>query len=133
MKQQGGSKKTYCIDTGLINTTSFKASQDKGRIMENAVYIELKRREKDIYFSKEGKECDFLINVKDNIQTAIQVTLTLEDETTRKREIDGLLLALNKYELQSGTIITLDEEENIVQANKSITVKPLWKWLLNNE
>jgi len=132
-KQQAGSKKTYGIDTGLINNTSFKTSQDKGRIMENAVFLELKRREKETYYNKEGKECDFLIKEKDKITQAIQVTLTLEEETTRKRELAGLLHTMNKYGLQQGTIITLDEEETITKDNKTITIQPLWKWLLKKE
>ena len=132
-KQQAGSKKTYGIDTGLINNTSFKTSQDKGRIMENAVFLELKRREKETYYNKEGKECDFIIKEKDKIAQAIQVTLSLEEEKTRKREIAGLTHAMNKHKLTTGTIITMDEEEKIAIDNKTITIQPLSKWLLEKE
>lgn len=129
-KQQAGSKKIYGIDTGLINNTSFKISKDTGRIMENAVYTELRRRGKEIYYNKKGKECDFIIKEKDQITTAIQVTLALKEETTRKREITGLTHSMNKYGLKKGSIITLNEEGQITADNKNIAIHPLWKWLL---
>lgn len=132
-KQQAKSKKIYGIDTGLINSTSFKTSQDKGRIIENIVFLELKRREKETCYNKEDKECDFLVKEKERIIQAIQVTLTLEDETTRKREMDGLIHTLNKYKLTTGTIITLNEEGKTNYNNKTIIIQPLWKWLLEKE
>lgn len=131
-KQQAGSKKIYGIDTGLINSTSFKASQDKGRIMENIVFLELKRREKEIFYNKEGKECDFLIKDKDKISDAIQVTVSLEDEKTFLREISGLLYAMNKYGLESGTILTMDEGSVSLAVQKEIRIESLWRWLVNN-
>ncbi len=132
-KQQAKSKKIYGIDTGLINSTSFKTSQDKGQIIENIVFLELKRREKEIYYNKEEKECDFLVKEKERIIQAIQVTLTLEEETSRKREMDGLIHVLNKYKLTTGTIVTLNEEGRTSNNNKTIIIQPLWKWLLQKE
>ncbi|KKL14794.1 hypothetical protein LCGC14_2512100 [marine sediment metagenome] len=133
VKQQARSKKIYGIDTGLINSTSFKTSQDKGRIMENSVFLELKRREIDTCYNKEGKECDFLIKEKECITQAIQVTLSLEEETTKKREVEGLKYSMNKYKLPKGTIITLDEEGKITVNNQTIIIQPLWKWLIDKD
>jgi len=133
LKQQAGIKKTYCIDTGIINTTSFRTSQDKGRILENAVYTELRRREKEIYYNKEGKECDFLIKEKGMISAVIQVTLSIEDESTKKRELAGLMYSMQKYKLSEGTIITIGEESRIIHDRNTILVQPLWKWLLSKE
>jgi len=133
LKQQAGLKKTYCVDTGIINTTSFRASQDKGRILENAVYTELRRRDREIYYNKEGKECDFLIKEKGRISAAIQVTLALEDESTKKRELTGLIHSMKKYNLNEGTIVTIGEESRIIHDGKTIHVQPLWKWLLSKE
>jgi predicted AAA+ superfamily ATPase len=133
LKQQAGSKKTYCIDTGIINTTSFRTSQDKGRILENAVYTELRRREREIYYNKEGKECDFLIKEKGRISAAIQVSLSMEEESTKKRELTGLMHSMKKYNLNEGTIVTIAEESRFIHDGKTIHVQPLWKWLLSKE
>jgi len=131
VKQQSGSKKIYGIDTGLINSTSFRASQDLGRMMENLVFLELKRRGLDVFYNKEEMECDFLIRHKERIIHAIQVTCTLSDEAVRKREIAGLVHAMNKYKLDTGTLITMSDERITLPGTHQIQVWPLWKWLLN--
>jgi len=56
----------------------------------------------------------------------------MSNEKTRKREIDGLIDAMNAYKLQSGLIITDDTEEEIIENEKKITIIPAWKWLLAN-
>ena len=65
-----------------------------------------------------------------NITHAIQVTDNLLNLSTRKREIEGLKAAMDKFNLSEGTIITLDAEENIIEDNQKIHVIPYWKWLL---
>ena len=98
--------------------------------MENVVFLELKRREKEVFYNKEGKECDFLIREKERITNAIQVTVSLEEETTRKREISGLAYAINKYDLSGGTILTMNDEPDTISGYQHILILPLWKWLL---
>jgi len=129
-KQLIANKKVYSIDTSFINNVSFKISEDYGRILENVVFIELKRREKEIYYHKDNKECDFVIRDGLNIVEAIQVTKNLSSEETKKREIEGLIEAMNKYKLKNGLILTDDEENEFIIENKKIIVKPIWKWLL---
>ncbi|MFO7676998.1 MAG: hypothetical protein R6V50_01245 [Thermoplasmatota archaeon] len=64
------------------------------------------------------------------ITHAFQVTETLSDPSTRKREIEGLRGAMDTLNLNEGTIITLDTEETIKVNTKKIYVVPYWKWLL---
>lgn len=129
-KQIRNEKKIYCIDQGIINATAFKFSNDDGRILENTVFIELKRRKKELYYEEDKSECDFLIKTGLNIHQAIQVCTSLGDEKTKKREIKGLLDALNKYNLNEGLIITKSHEETLGIDKKKIIIKPLWKFLL---
>jgi len=128
-KQLGSIKKLYCIDNGLLNTVSFKFSEDRGRLLENLIFIELKRRNKKVFYNKDTYECDFIIQEKDKIIEVIQVTekLTMENE---KREIGGLLEAIKKFNLKKGLIVTADEERDIELEGKKIRVIPVWKWLL---
>lgn len=130
-KQLINQKKVYVIDTGLANAVSFKFSEDKGRILENVVFIELKRREKEIYYHHVNNECDFIINNKGKITQVIQVTDNLSEEKTRNREIAGLLDACKTYKLKTGLILTNDEEEEFEQEGVKIIIKPIWKWLLS--
>lgn len=123
-------KKVYFIDTAIAKILGFRTSEDHGRILENMVFMELKRRNLEIYYHRENKECDFVIRNGYNIAEAIQVTQSLENPDTRKREIEGLFEALETYDLSEGLILTDDTEDKIEIDEKKITVKPIWKWML---
>ena len=128
-KQLGSIKKVYCIDNGLLNTVSFKFSDDFGKLLENLVYIELRRRNEQIYYSRKNYECDFLIVRKNKVSLAIQITKKLDDEN-EKREINGLLEVMNDYKLKEGILLTEEQEEEKIIKGKKIKVIPVWKWLL---
>lgn len=128
-KQENSLKKIYTIDIGLANKIAFKFSQDFGRLLENLVFIELKRNNKEIYYHKNKYECDFLIKDGLKITKAIQVTQELNHEN-KKRELKGLLEAMNNHNLEKGLILTQEEEDEISIDNKIIEIKPIWKWLL---
>jgi hypothetical protein len=129
-KQIINDRKTYCVDTGIVNAITSKFSENIGRAIENVVYIELKRRKSDIFYYKGKKECDFLVRRGMKIIEAIQVTQTLSDLKTKERELAGLLEAMDKFNLNTGLIITQDQEDKIKVGKKTIKVVPLWKWLL---
>jgi predicted AAA+ superfamily ATPase len=123
-------KKIYFVDAAIAKILGFRTSEDYGRILENIVFMELKRRNLEIYYHRENKECDFVIQNGYNITEAIQVTQSLENPDTRKREIEGLFDALETYNLKNGLILTDDTEDEIKMGDKKIFVKPVWKWLL---
>jgi len=131
-KQDTYTKKIYAIDTGLINKISFNFSENIGRLYENLVFIELKRRNKYIYFWKDKSdyEVDFLVTEKNKVTSLIQVTYDLSNLKTKEREIRGLLSGLNEFKLKTGTIITKDLEKEETIDGKIIKYIPLWKWLL---
>ena len=129
-KQIMNPKKSYFIDTGLVRRVGFSFSDNLGHLLENLVFIELLRRGKTIYYHNKGQECDFVLVEGKTVTTAIQVTYAMPNEKTRKREIDGLLDAMNAYKLQSGLIITDDTEEEIIENEKKIAIVPAWKWAL---
>jgi len=128
-KQLANPKKIYCLDTGLVNSISFRFSENKGRLIENLVYISLIKEKKEIYYHRENYECDFLIKEGMKIKHAVQVTLSLKDETSRKREIRGLVEAMDAYNLKEGLIITEKEAEIISLDKKKIVIKPIYEWL----
>lgn len=128
-------KKIYFIDHALARNVGFRFSDDSGRLLENIVFIELKRRFQKIYYHREKQECDFVIQQGIKIVIAIQVCHSLSDDETRKREITGLLDALHTYSLSEGWILTESEEktEKILVNNKRyiIHIMPAWKWLIH--
>ncbi len=129
-KQIVNDKKIYAVDTGLVNSSSFQFSENRGSLLENAVFLELKRRQKEIFYFEEKKECDFIIKSGRNITHVIQVTDNLSNPSTRKREIEGVKYAMDQFNLDEGTIITFDTEETITEDSKKIHIIPYWKWLL---
>ncbi len=123
-------RKIYCIDTGLGNAIAFKFSENVGKLMENAVFLELKRREKEVYYWKGKGEVDFIIKEGLKVTQLIQVSYDIEDIETRKRETTSLLEAMNEFKLKEGQIITWDNEDEEKIEGKKISYTPLWKWLL---
>jgi uncharacterized protein len=97
-------------------------------LLENLVFIELKRRGKEIFYFKEKYECDFLIREGIKITSAIQVCYELT-ENNKDQEINGLVEALDKFNLKEGYILTLNNEQEIIINNKRIKIIPVWKWL----
>lgn len=133
-KQIQNPKKVYFIDQALAVSVGFRFSSDTGRLLENIVFLELKRREHNIYYHNNKKECDFILKKATKITTAIQVTVSLDNPMTKEREIAGLIDAMQEYNLTSGTIITNDTsaEETVIKNGISykINIVPIWYWLL---
>ncbi len=133
-KTEVSKSKVYLFDTGYINFLA-KESEDKGRILENIVFIELFRRaeeieNKNIYFHSDQKsECDFVITSRGKVSQAIQVCYKLNSEN-RQREIDGIQSAMSKFRLSEGFILTHDQSEIINKDGKKIIIMPVWEWLL---
>jgi len=126
-----GPKKIYAVDTGLAKNLSAAFSEDRGKLLENAAYLELRKRhgQDSVFFYKGVKECDFVVREKNALTQAIQVAYSL-DSDNMKRELDGLLEALDKLKLNNGLIITHDQEDELNVNGKKILVKPAWKWML---
>jgi uncharacterized protein len=129
-KQIQSNKKCYMIDSALIRMAGFRVSEDRGRLLENVVFLQLRMRSKEIYFHKEKKECDFVVREGNRIVQAIQVTTSLSDPDVRNREIEGLMEAMKAYQLQEGIILTENEQDKIRINEVVIFVMPIWKWLL---
>ena len=116
--------KIYCIDNGLRNSVSFKFSKDEGKLAENLVFIELQRRDKDVYYWKGKNEVDFIIKTTDQSLIAINVCY---DNDIDEREIKGLLEFKKEFKkVKELILITKDLEKE----EKDIKFIPLWKWLL---
>ena len=131
-KQIQNPRKIYCIDNGFVTEIGFKFSENKGRILENLVFLELKRNEDEIYYFSEKGECDFVIRDGTKIARAIQVCYDLNQDN-REREIKGLAEAMNKFKLKEGLILTYNQEDELKEDGKKIVIKPVWKWLLEKD
>ena len=128
-KQQVSPKKAYSIDNGFSNNNSASFSKDNGKMLENLVFLALRRKYKEILYFQEKRECDFVIKEKEKITKAIQVCFDFNEET-KNREISGLLEALKEFKLKHGLILTYNQEDEFKIDSHIVRVMPVWKWLL---
>ena len=130
-KQLNSPRRIYIIDTAFSAISGFSLSPDKGRILENIVFIELRRSGNEIFYFTGDQECDFILKDKKKITGAIQVCYEFTNEN-RDRETGGLLKAMAEFRLTQGIILTYDQEDTLNSEGKTIIIKPVWKWLLDN-
>ena len=122
-------RKVYAIDNGLINANSLSFSQDNGRILENAVYIHLRNMGTKMYYFKEKNECDFVLFDKEKCTTALQVCYEINADN-KTRELDGLLEAMQFFNLEEGLIITQNQKDTIKTKNKTIYLIPAFEYFM---
>jgi len=122
-------KKMYCIDNAIIGTNAFSFSENKGRLLENLVFLELKRQSSEIFYHKNNFECDFVLKKGTRITEAIQVCYELNPDN-QEREFNGLLSAIQDFHPDKAVLLTYDQEEKITYKTKKIQILPVWKWLL---
>ncbi|MEM5811657.1 MAG: ATP-binding protein [Candidatus Aenigmatarchaeota archaeon] len=127
-------KKIYVVDNGL--TKNIRFSQDYGKLMENCVFLELKRKQNKnplmecYYFKVNDSEVDFVVKEGLRVTQLIQVTYASSKDEIDKREIKALMKAGELLKCKSLQIITWDYEDEIKVNSKTIKCIPLWKWLL---
>ncbi len=125
-------RKVYVIDTGLANAFLHRPQSDWGRLLENFVFMELRRKGLAIeyYRTGNGLEVDFIATDQRDAQTLYQASLELRDEQTRKREVRALTTAMQETGIKGTTIVSLDTEERIETDAGVINVVPAWLWAL---
>ena len=123
-------RKVYFIDNGFLKYLSL--NPDKSRSLENLVAVELKRRGYDLYYWKnlKGEEIDFVIVENETVTRLIQVCYNMTFEDTREREVKALKKGMQHFDLDRGIILTLNQEETIIENDFKITLIPVSKWLL---
>jgi hypothetical protein len=129
-KQYTSNKKIYAIDNGLRNKVSFRLGSDLGQLLENTIFIELKRRDVDVWYykTKNNLEIDFLWF--NNEPELLQICYDLSSPSTFKREVTALETAMQEFNVQHSTIISYTTRDRIETTSGIITVIPAWKWLL---
>ena len=117
-------KKYYFLDTGILGL--FLTDQAT-KLLENQIYIELRRRGERPFFLKRKTEVDFYIPEKGML---IQVSYSINNPETAEREVKGLRTAMKEFGITNSWIITYDETKEIEVEEGLINVVPAWHWLL---
>ena len=121
--------KIYFIDNGLLTINGIN---DKGRLMENLVFVELLRRNLDIayYQNIRKQEVDFVVKKGKKVKQLIQVCYDIEDFMTKEREVKALVEASKELKCNNLFVITQDYEAEEKFKENKIKFIPLLKWLL---
>ena len=120
-------KKVYAIDNGLIKANSISFSNDEGRLLENMVYMQLRRQTREIYYFAEKKEYDFVEFEKGKFSGLYQVCWQL-DKDNLDRELAGLTEAMDFFKVNKGTIITYNQSDSFTINRKTISAIPFYIW-----
>lgn len=133
-------RKCYIVDIGLRSAYGFKFSEDEGRNLENAVFIELQRRKAknplmEIFYWQDYKkrEVDFVIKQGKTIEQLIQVCAKIDDFRIKEREIGALVKASEQLKCDNLSVITFDYEKEEEIKGKKVAFKLIWQWLLEDE
>lgn len=118
--------KIYLVDTGLAKRVT---SEDTGRLLENSVFLELRRRGFDLSYYEDEGECDFIAKSPQGNLSCYQVTHEVQD-ANREREIEGIVKACRKLKLSEGWIISSEDEADLSVEDVKIHLIPFWKWAL---
>lgn len=132
--------KVYICDVGFNKL--IETNEDKGKKMENIVFLELQRRKipaVELFYWKnvQQEEVDFVIKEKLQIKELIQVCKDIDNPETKQRETRALLKAGKELKCKNLLIITenYDSIEEAEWFNQKAKIKfmPIWKWLIENE
>jgi predicted AAA+ superfamily ATPase len=121
-------RKVYVADTGLITINSSSFSDDKGRKLENAVFIYLRSINKEIFYFLDKKECDFIVINRASKPLAIQVCYTLVQDNL-ERELGGLYEAMRFLEIKEGLIVTFNQKDKFTSNELIANVVPAYEFL----
>jgi hypothetical protein len=130
-RQQVAPKKVYAIDTGLASAVGFSFSPNTGKLLENLVFLALRRRTQELYYytSPAGFEVDFYLP---ETRQLIQVAQNLDQSATRERELRALTDAMRGLGLSSGLILADANAEPINENGMTIEIRSLVEWLLQS-
>lgn len=130
--RSGWPKKVYLADTGL----AWRLPMDKGRLMENLVFLQLKRKNgtepsAELYYYRDtnNNEVDFIVKDGSTIKELVQVTYASNSMKLKEGESASLLKAGKKLKCKKLTMVTWDYESTRKASGQSINFIPLWKWL----
>ena len=112
-------EKYYLSDLGLRTYLLGKNNnRDLGHILENIIFLELKRKGYRVYIGKNDEmEVDFVVEAEDEY-IYIQVALSVREQTTLQRKLKSLESISNHYKKY---IITLDYDTNNYNGIKQIS------------
>ena len=133
-KQRTTEEKIYAVDAAFMNRRENAFAGDNlGWRLETVVLIQLVRQCKnngwDIYYLKNRiGECDFVVCDGNKVLQCLQVSYDISSEKTRKREMNGLILAHKETGCTDLLLLTDHAYEDVEKDGLTIRIRPVYEW-----
>ncbi len=126
LQEKESNRKYYFTDNGLLHLFLVDANTS---LLENIVAITLRRKYGDgcYFWNSKNAEVDFVVPEE---ELALQVSYSMADADTFKRETDGLIKLHSVQPISKMMVVTMEEEKIVERDGFHIDIVPLWKWLL---
>ena len=126
LQDKESNRKYYFTDNGLLHLFLIDANTS---LLENIVAVTLRRKYGDgsYFWNNKNAEVDFVVPEEG---LAVQVSYSMADADTFKRETDGLIKLSSVQPVKRMIVVTMDEERIAEKEGFQIELIPLWKWLL---
>ncbi|MDQ1239535.1 MAG: uncharacterized protein QG577_1721 [Thermodesulfobacteriota bacterium] len=128
VRREMSNKKVYLYDNGLATALHFSFAEDRGKLLENLVFRRLRERTAEIYFLRNGWECDFVAFPYATEPLLVQVTATL-DQDNLARELKGLEAGRGRVG-RGEAMLLVDSVQSGLDIPKWVRVVPVVDWLL---
>jgi predicted AAA+ superfamily ATPase len=132
-KRKSNPNKWYCIDTGMVRSVASKFTADRGRMLENMVFLALRRNgvAPAYHRTASGKEIDFVWKGEDGKPRLIQVCRELRDPATLKREASALDEAIRELKPVQAAIVSWQTAGELEAGGRPVEIVPGWRFLLD--
>lgn len=130
--QMQAQRKVYLVDNGIHNSVAFKFSEDRGKLLENAVYRQLKGLNAEVYYYSEKKEVDFVCKEGLKVKELYNVCYSIENKETLLRETESLIEGMKYFKLKEARIIVAEgKKRQIMEQGHVISIVPFYEWALS--
>lgn len=125
--RQRNPRKLYILDHALKRVVGI--APDPGAILENVVFLSLRRRYPEIHYWQGKQEVDLLVPL-DGGFLAVNVCLDITAPETRSRELSALTECMEALGIPESHLVTLSHKEDVPVPCGVIRIRPAWEWLL---
>ncbi len=131
-RRQVHARKVYVVDHALARAAVPGPGEDLGHVLENIVYLELRRRGEvhGYHVTPTGYEVDFVVSDLAGERSFVQVCATLDVAETRERELRALAEAMDETNVERAVLVTMATDGVEQVGGRTVRVVPAWRWLL---
>jgi predicted AAA+ superfamily ATPase len=124
-------RKVYVVDTGLALACTRRTTPDSGHLLENWVFLELRRRGRTpaYYVTASGREVDFVMPGANGRPALVQAAWDLGAAETRNRELRALDEAMAELRVREALLVTRRANETVpLGGRRTVRIVPAWWW-----